>query len=82
MELNGLKEVLVYYGDICLSIMHSLLTRGVRDYELLPLLQVSNLGGFSLFCFGFFFSFSFFSDEQVFTKDTTVTGTLQLEFSD
>lgn len=72
MELNGLKEVLVYYGDICLNIMHSLLTRGVSDYKLfITIIASKQLGAVSLF---FFFLF-IFSDEQVFTKDTIVTGT-------
>lgn len=63
----------MYYGDICHNIMHSLLTRGVRDYKLfITIIASKQFGGFlSLF----FFFFSFFSDEQVFTKDTIVTGT-------
>ena len=76
MELNGLKEVLVDYGDIHLNILHSLLTWGVRDYKLFITIFASKW-----FAFFFFFSFFipsppfFFSDEQVFTKDTIVTAT-------
>lgn len=70
MELNGLKEVLMYYGHICHNIMHSLLTRGVRDYKLfITIIASKQFGSFLSFFF------SFFSDEQVFTKDTIVTGT-------
>lgn len=66
----------MYHGDICLNIVHSLLTRGVRDYKLFITIIASKQfgGGFSL-SHSLFFFLIIFSDEQVFTKDTIVTGT-------
>lgn len=46
VELNGLKEVLVDYGDIRLNIMHSVLTWGVHDYKLFIIVIASKRFGY------------------------------------
>lgn len=65
VELNGLKEVLVCYGDICLNAVHSLLTWGVRDYKLfITIIASKQFRGF----LSFFFFFSFFQMNKCLQK--------------
>lgn len=83
VELNGLRDMLVDYGDIHLNILHSLLTWGIHDYKLFITI-IASKQFFSFF--SFFLSPPappfFFSRWRSVYKRHHSNWYLQLEFSD